>query len=78
MTVGGTEVSLAVGGSDVVVGTSTEPLAPYITAGFGTGLTANGTAAGAFAGSAGGRGRFGWREVGLVVLGMGVGVVVWL
>lgn len=74
VTVSGTEVSLAAGESDVVIATSTEPLAPYITAGFGTGV--NGTTAQTFAGGSEGRIRSGWREVGLAVLGVGVGV--WL
>lgn len=74
MTVSGTEVSLAAGGSDVVVGSSTEALAPYITAGFGSGV--NGTTAQGFTGGAGGKSAWGWgwRGVGLV----GLGVVVWL
>ena len=71
MTVSGTEVSLAAGESDVVVGTSTEPLAPYITAGFGSG--GNGKTAQIFAGGAEGRGLgWGWRGIWLVVLGVGV------
>lgn len=77
MTVSGTEISLAAGESDVVVGSSTEALAPYITAGFGTGV--NGTPSQIFAGSAEGgiRWRWSWREVGLVWM-VGMGVVMWL
>lgn len=58
VTVGGTRVSLAAGESDVVVGSSTEALAPYITAGFGAG--ANGTTPLAFRGGAEGRGWGPW------------------
>lgn len=42
--VGGTTVSLAASASQVVVGTSTEGLAPYIVGGLGTGPS-NGTGA---------------------------------
>lgn len=72
MTVSGTEASLAPGESDVVVGSSTEALAPYITAGFGSGV--NGTTPQIFAGGAEGtRGwRWGWREAWFVWM---VGVV---
>lgn len=42
--VGGTTVSLAAKPTQVVVGTSTEGLAPYIVGGFGTGPSNNGTA----------------------------------
>lgn len=73
MTVSGTEVSLAAGGSDVVVGSSTEALGPYITAGFGSG--ANGTTGGTFAAGAGGGRGSGWREVWRVGV-VGVGIVV--
>ena len=73
MTVSGTEVSLAAGGSDVVVGSSTEALGPYITAGFGSGT--NGTVGGTLAAGAGaGRGS-GWSEVWRVGV-VGVGIVV--
>ncbi len=76
MTVSRTEVSLAAGESDVVVGTSTEALAPYISAGFGTGPKGTTTPLG-FTGGAGGRSAlglgWGWREIGLVGL-----VGVWL
>ncbi|CAF9920003.1 MAG: hypothetical protein ALECFALPRED_001402 [Alectoria fallacina] len=77
VTVSGTEVSLAPGESDVVVGSSTEALAPYITAGFGSGV--NGTGPQIFAGSAEARwGRkSGWRAVGLTWMAA-VGVAVWL
>lgn len=74
MTVSGTQVSLAAGESDVVVGSSTEALAPYITAGFGTGP--NGTTAQAFAGGAEERSGLGWREVGMGL--MGVGMLGWM
>lgn len=72
MTVSGTVVSLAPGGSDVVVGGSTEALAPYITAGFGGGPNGTGGVK-AFEGVAEGRVR--WGPVGLVwMLGVGVWV----
>ena len=83
MTVSGTRVSLAAGESDVVVGSSTEALAPYITAGFGKGVNGtDGNTLQAFTGGADGmswRGSNGWRwwkwgHFWLVVLG----VVVWL
>ncbi len=78
VTVSGTEVSLAAGGGDVVVGTSTEVLAPYISAGFGTGPKGTTTPPLGFTGGAGGRRSglglgLGWREIGLVGL-----VGVWL
>ena len=41
---GGTTISLAAKPTQVVVGTSTEGLAPYIMGGFGTGSNSNGTA----------------------------------
>ena len=44
MAVGGTTVSLAASASQVVVGSSTEGLAPYIVGGLGTGPS-NGTGA---------------------------------
>lgn len=75
VTVSGTEVSLAAGESDVVVGSSTEALAPWITAGFGAGP--NGTAGLTFEGGAGGRLGWGWGcwDVGLVwIVGVGVGM----
>lgn len=78
VTVSGTEVSLAAGESDVVVGTRTEPLAPYITAGFGSGM--NGTTPQIFAeGAAGKRDgrRRGWREIWRLLLGVGVGVALY-
>ena len=78
VTVSGTEVSLAAGESDVVVGTSTEPLAPYITAGFGSGV--NGTTPQIFAGGAAGKRdgwKWVWREIWRLLLGVGVGVVVY-
>lgn len=76
MTVGGTEVSLAAGGSDVVVGTSTEALAPLITAGFGSG--ANGIGVQSFTGGAserrGWRWGGGWGKLGVAGL-IGLGVI---
>lgn len=70
MTVSGTAISLAAGESDVVIGGSTEKLAPYITAGFGSG--ANGTTAGGFVGGAEGGLGWGWRGIWLVgLVGMG-------
>lgn len=76
MTVSGTEVSLAVGESDIVVGASTEALGPYITAGFGTG--ANGSVPVIFqTGGARGRCGWGWRGVGVVWM-VWVGLGVWL
>lgn len=66
MTVSGTVVSLAAGESDVVVGTSTETLAPYISAGFGAGP--NGTTAQKLTGGAEGMSGWRWREVGLAGL----------
>ena len=59
MTVSGTRVSLAAAGSDVVIGSSTEALAPYITAGFGTG--SNGTELQVFVGGA--KRTWDWREI---------------
>ena len=58
MTVAGSEVSLAAGGSAVVIGSSTDAVAPHITAGFGTG--ANGTAVQVLTGDAETRWSFGW------------------
>ena len=58
MTVGGAEVSLAAGGSDVVIGSSTEAVEQHITAGFGSG--ANGTAGQIFTGDADVRWSCGW------------------
>lgn len=77
MTVSGTEVSLAAGESDVVVGGSTEALGPFITAGFGHG--GNGVGVQVFTGGAGRRWDWGWgrrwRDVGLVwMAGWGAGV----
>ncbi len=70
--VSGTEISLAAGESDVVVESSTEALAPYITAGFGTG--ANGSVSVVFqTGDTRGGWRWGWRgvvSVGIVWIGM--------
>ncbi len=77
ITVSGTRVSLAAGESDVVVGSSTEALAPYITAGFGAGTNGNGSGVQVFAGGAGGRGVLGWKGFGLVGV-VGLGVVVGL
>lgn len=76
MTVSGTRVSLAAGESDVVVGSSTEALAPYITAGFGTGT--NGTGVQIFAGGA--KKRFGsvWARREMWMVGFGAVVVAWL
>ena len=83
MTVSGTRVSLAAGESDIIVGSSTEALAPYITAGFGKGVNGtDGNTLQAFTGGAygirswgsnGGR-RWKWGQVWLV----GLGVVGWL
>ena len=70
MTVSGTKISLAAGESDVVIGSSTEPLAPYITAGFGGG--ADGKTGQIFVGGAEGGFRWGWRGIWLVVLGVGI------
>ena len=61
MTVGGAEVSLAAGGSDAVIGSSTEAVAPHITPGFGSGSGANGTAGQVFTGDAKVRWRCGWN-----------------
>ena len=83
MTVSGTRVSLAAGESDVVVGSSTEALAPYITAGFGKGVNGtDGNTLQAFTGGAegirgwgsNGRRLWKWEKVWLV----GLGVAVWL
>lgn len=75
MTVSGTRVSLAAGESDVVVGSSTEALAPYITAGFGKGVNGtDGNSLQAFTGGADGRRWWKWGKVWLV----GLGVAVWL
>lgn len=78
MTVSGTAVSLAAGMSDVVVGSSTEALGPYITAAFGSGGVGNGTGVQGFAtGGVEGRGR-GRVRVWMVGVGMVVGFVgVW-
>ena len=75
MAVGGTTVSLAASASQVVVGTSTEGLAPYIVGGLGTGPS-NGTGAVVpFLGSAERgrrrRGGLGWMA------GLLGGMVVW-
>lgn len=81
MTVSGTRVSLAAGESDVVVGSSTEALAPYITAGFRTGTTGTkGTGVQIFTDGAKKRFGSGWgrREVWMVGLGAAAVVVVWL
>ena len=59
VTVGGAEVSLAAGGSDVVIGSSTETLAPHITAGL-VGSGANGTAVQVFTSDAEVRWSCGW------------------
>lgn len=77
--VGGTTVSLAASATQVVVGTSTEGLAPYIVGGFGTGPNnnSNGTGTVAFLGGAGERvgcWGSGWRWRWLV----GVAGVVWV
>ena len=71
----GTRVSLAAGESDVVVGSSTEALAPYITAGFGNGVNGtDGNTLQAFTGGADGMRGWKWGQVWLV----GVSVIVWL
>lgn len=79
VTVNGTRISLAAGESDVVVGSSTEALlAPYITAGFGSGP--NGTGLQIFTGDADKRAGRGWgrREMWLVwTVGLGA-VLQWL
>ena len=83
MTVSGTRVSLAAGESDVVVGSSTEALAPYITAGFGKGVNGtDGNTLQAFTGAADGMRGWGsngrrWWKWGHV-WPLGLGVVVWL
>lgn len=76
VTVSGTKVSLAAGGSDVVVGSSTEALAPYITAGFGSGT--NGMTLQTFRGGAEGKSGWGWGRRDVWLVGVGVGVAVWL
>ena len=79
--VGGTTVSLDASATQVVVGTSTEGLAPYIVGGLGTGPNSNnnnGTGTAAFTGGAGGRvgsWGLGWR-CGWLVGVVGVGWVV--
>lgn len=62
VTVGGTEVSLAAAGSDVVIGSSTEALAPHISAGL-VGNGANGTGVQVFTGDADVRWGRGWSWV---------------
>lgn len=69
-------MSLAAGESDVVLGSSTEALAPYITAGFGTG--SNGTGVQIFTGDAKKRLGSGWGRRELWMVGLGAVVVVWL
>ncbi len=73
ITVSGTRVSLAAGESDVVIGSSTEALAPYITAGFGVGT--NGSGVQVFAGGAEGKCGWGWKVIGMVgLVGLGAAV----
>lgn len=74
ITVSGTTISLAPDGSDVVVGTKTEGLGPYITAGFRSG--SNGTEAPEFQGRALGA-RDDLRSLLMVVL-VGFTVLLWL
>lgn len=72
VSVGGTRVSLGTGESDVVVGSSTEALAPYITKGFGSGV--NGTGVQVFTGGA--EERLGRRAMWLVwTVGLGAVLV---
>lgn len=75
--VGGTTVSLAPSGTQAVVGTSTEGLAPYIVGGLGTGPNGTGGVVGFLGGAEGRKGRV--RGVGWTAAGMMVGVVMlWL
>ena len=74
ITVSGIKISLAPGGSDVVVGTKTEALGPYITAGLRSGP--NGTEGQEFQGSARGA-QDGLRSPSMVLL-VGFAVLLWL
>ena len=79
ISVSGTRISLAADESDVVIGTSTEGLGGIIMGGFGEGPNvSNGTGVIGFTGvaSRNGQGRELWVEG--AVLGVGVGVVMWL
>lgn len=68
--VSNTQISLASDGTDVVIGTSTEALGPYIIGGLGPSGVGNGTNPQVFTGGASGRQRGLWIEAAVMFIGI--------